>query len=58
MTTVPDRLVLEGVPRVHFYEGGPSCPEDIPFPFVMRAGTGRSSWSRWPVRWITTSTTT
>jgi hypothetical protein len=37
MTTVPDRLVLEGVPRVHFYEGGPRCPEDIPFPSVMRA---------------------
>ena len=34
---VPTRMVLEGVPRVHFYEGGPRCPEDIPFPSVMRA---------------------
>ena len=33
----PDRVVLEGVPRVHFYEGGPRCPEDIIFPSVMRA---------------------
>lgn len=31
------RLVLNGVPRVHFYDGGPRCPEDIPFPSVMRA---------------------
>ncbi len=37
MTTTPTRLVLEGVPRVSFYEGGPGCPEDIPFPSVMRA---------------------
>jgi hypothetical protein len=37
MATIPDRLVLEGVPRVHFYQGGPACPEDIPFPSVMRA---------------------
>jgi len=37
MTTAPNRLVLEGVPRVSFYEGGPACPEDIPFPSVMRA---------------------
>ncbi|MCJ7736643.1 MAG: hypothetical protein MUQ10_04925 [Anaerolineae bacterium] len=33
----PDRLVLEGVPRVHFYEGGERCPEDIILPSVMRA---------------------
>ena len=33
----PVRCVLEGVPRVHFYAGGPRCPEDIPFPSVMRA---------------------
>lgn len=33
----PSRLVLSGVPRVHFYEGGARCPEDIPFPSVMRA---------------------
>lgn len=31
------RLVLEGVPQVKFYDGGPRCPEDIPFPSVMRA---------------------
>jgi hypothetical protein len=27
---------LEGVPRVHFYEGGTRCPEDIILPSVMR----------------------
>jgi hypothetical protein len=32
-----DRVVLEGVPPVHFYDGGQRCPEDIPFPSVMRA---------------------
>jgi hypothetical protein len=37
MTTRPDRLVLERVPRIGFYSGGPRCPEDIPFPSVMRA---------------------
>jgi len=37
VTNIPTRLVLEGVPRVSFYEGGPVCPEDIPFPSVMRA---------------------
>jgi hypothetical protein len=37
MITIPNRVVLEGVPRVSFYEGGPGCPEDIPFPSVMRA---------------------
>jgi hypothetical protein len=37
MTTTSNRLVLEGVPRVGFFEGGPACPEDIPFPSVMRA---------------------
>ena len=31
MTTAPSRLVLEGVPRVQFFEGEPRCPEDIPF---------------------------
>jgi hypothetical protein len=31
------RCVLEGVPRVHFYEGGKRCPEDIILPSVMRA---------------------
>jgi hypothetical protein len=37
MTTTSHRLVLEGVPRVGFFEGGPACPEDIPFPSVIRA---------------------
>ncbi|MBN1139533.1 MAG: hypothetical protein JXM73_23355 [Anaerolineae bacterium] len=31
------RLVLESIPRVHFYEGGKRCPEDIILPSVMRA---------------------
>ena len=31
------RFVLEGVPRVHFYQGGPRCPEDICFPSCLRA---------------------
>jgi hypothetical protein len=31
------RVVLENVPRVHFYEGGKRCPEDIIIPSVMRA---------------------
>lgn len=39
LNNVADRLVLEGVPRVHFYEGGPRCPEDIPLPSVLRALT-------------------
>jgi hypothetical protein len=33
----PSRVVLEGVPRVHFYEGGKRCPEDIILPSVMRS---------------------
>jgi len=37
MATTPRRLVLEGVPRIHFYQGGPACPEDLCFPSVMRA---------------------
>jgi len=37
MKSYPERLVLAGVPRVHFYEGGPRCPEDIALPSVMRA---------------------
>jgi hypothetical protein len=37
MPDIPDRALLEKVPRIHFYEGGPGCPEDIPFPSVMRA---------------------
>lgn len=36
-TVSPSRFVLQGVPRVHFYEGGPRCPEDICFPSCMRA---------------------
>ena len=31
------RAVLENVPRIHFYEGGARCPEDIIFPSAMRA---------------------
>jgi hypothetical protein len=37
MTVEPARFILEGVPRVHFYEGGKRCPEDICFPSVVRA---------------------
>ncbi|MCC6728599.1 MAG: hypothetical protein IT208_04595 [Chthonomonadales bacterium] len=33
----PPRAVLEGVPRVHFYDGGSRCPEDVPFPSCVRA---------------------
>ena len=33
----PERCVLEGVPRIHFYEGGHFCPEDICFPSALRA---------------------
>jgi hypothetical protein len=35
-TLFPTRAVLEGVERVHFYEGSGRCPEDITFPSVMR----------------------
>jgi len=31
------RFVLEGVPRVNFYEGGKRCPEDFTFPSSLRA---------------------
>ena len=37
MSDYPTRHVLKGVPRVHFYEGGKRCPEDIILPSVMRA---------------------
>ena len=37
MNNYPTRCVLQGVPRVHFYEGGKRCPEDIILPSVMRA---------------------
>ena len=33
----PRRVVLEGVPRVHFFDGGPRCPEDLTIPSVVRA---------------------
>ena len=35
MSEYPVRCVLDGVPRVHFYEGGKRCPEDIILPSVM-----------------------
>ncbi|MBE0698617.1 MAG: hypothetical protein IH586_16995 [Anaerolineaceae bacterium] len=31
------KVVLQGVPRVHFYAGGPRCPEDICSASVIRA---------------------
>ncbi len=31
------RHILEAVPPVHFYRGGPRCPEDLPFPSCLRA---------------------
>lgn len=37
MAEFPERLVLTNVPQVKFYDGGSRCPEDIPFPSVMRA---------------------
>ena len=37
MKTIPKRFVLEGVPKVGFYQGDPRCPEDIAFPAVMRS---------------------
>jgi len=37
MAANPNRLVLENVPQVKFYDGGPRCPEDIILPSVMRA---------------------
>jgi hypothetical protein len=30
-------VLLTGVPPVHFFQGGPRCPEDITFPSCMRA---------------------
>ena len=36
-TLLPDRMVLENVPRVNFYEGGPRCPEDMCLPSILRA---------------------
>ncbi len=39
LTLAPTRTrnVLEGVPKIGFYSGGPRCPEDVCFPSVMRA---------------------
>jgi len=37
MDGYPTRSVLDGIPRVHFYQGGKRCPEDIILPSVMRA---------------------
>lgn len=36
-TIEPAKVVLRNVPRIHFYEGGPRCPEDICHPSVIRA---------------------
>ena len=36
-TDEPGRVVLEGVPRVHFYDGGPQVPEDEMFPACLKA---------------------
>jgi len=33
----PNRRVLEGVPRIHFFEGGKRCPEDFGLPSAVRA---------------------
>ncbi len=33
----PARLLLQGVPRVGFFQGGERCPEDVPFPACLRA---------------------
>lgn len=33
----PSKAVLKGVPKVHFYEGGARCPEDICCASVVRA---------------------
>ncbi|MBM3190066.1 MAG: hypothetical protein FJZ90_15260 [Chloroflexi bacterium] len=38
-SVTPTRLVLEGVPKIGFYEGGLRCPEDIALPSVLRALT-------------------
>ncbi|MBN1401705.1 MAG: hypothetical protein JXA74_12755 [Anaerolineae bacterium] len=38
-TLAHPRLVLEGVPKIGFYSGGPRCPEDIALPSVLRALT-------------------
>lgn len=35
--TTASRHLLSGVPRLHFYEGGPECPRDLCLPAVMTA---------------------
>lgn len=35
--TLASRHLLTGVPRLHFYEGGPECPRDLCLPAVMTA---------------------
>lgn len=37
LSDAPARAVLEGVPRIMFYEGGKRCPEDLIFPSALRA---------------------
>jgi hypothetical protein len=37
MNNYPTRYVLEGIPRVQFYQGGKRCPEDIILPSVVRS---------------------
>jgi len=36
-TSINTRAVIEGVPRIQFYSGGPRCPEDLCFPSALRA---------------------
>jgi hypothetical protein len=37
MADRPARVVLEDVPKIGFWDGGPRCPEDICFPSALRA---------------------
>lgn len=30
------RKIIQGIPKIGWYQGGSDCPEDIPFPAVMR----------------------
>jgi hypothetical protein len=34
-----NRYVLEGIPKIAFFSGGPRCPEDVCLPSVLRAIT-------------------
>ncbi len=36
-SATPERVLLSGVPKVHFFQGGPRCPEDVTFPSCLRA---------------------